>query len=302
MEQNKIMICGASSKTAEALIDFFLAESLDNLILTSSVILKLKENPRIKSFVIPVTDKQGIKRIALDERPHVIVNCAAMTDVDRCETDKMLAFELNAHIPDHLARVSKIIGAHFITFSTDYIFDGKNGPYTEEALPNPLSHYGKSKLAGENMCRATWDKLSIIRTNVVFGKSNYDKNDFIRWVAGKLEEDKEFKVISGQWCNPTYTVDLARAVSKLIQKKRYGIYNVAGTDWLNRYEIALLIADVFGGNVEHILADKPENLIQKAQRPAKGGLVTLKSETDLNIKFFNLRSSLEALKFKLTVF
>jgi dTDP-4-dehydrorhamnose reductase len=298
----KILIVGASSKTAEAIVRIFMQESQHEFILLSSNADLLPKIKGFKIYQINSLDKQGTKKICLAERPDVIINTVAMNDVDQCEVDKRLAWELNVYIVENLARIAKIIDAHFITFSTDYVFDGKKGPYTEDDVPNPLSYYGKSKLAGENMCLAGHNKSTIIRTNVVYGLSSYGKTNFIHWILEKLEKEEPINVITGQYCNPTFTDDLAISTLKIIDKKRFGIYHVAGADWLNRFEIANKVADVFAYDSELIKPQPPDSFIQKAKRPEKGGLITLKAKADLGLNYCGLESGLQALKFQLSEF
>ncbi len=296
MDKPKLLILGASSKTGEAIYKLLRAEGGYEFLVLSSQANQFNRYDNTKYYEISALERQDIRKICLDERPNIIINTAAMNAVDECEKKKKLTWDLNVHAVENLARISTIIEAHFITFSTDYIFDGRNGPYTEEGKPNPLSYYGKSKHAGENAALAGCDTTSIIRTNVVYGYSSFDKGDFIRWIVDKLSKKEQLNIIEGQYCNPTFTDDLARTVFKLINKKRYGVYNAAGADYMNRYEIAQKTASVFGFNNGLIKPMDPQELKQKAKRPENGGLVTLKAETDLGIKFSSLDNGLQALK------
>lgn len=252
-------------------------------------------------YTFDVTQKKTLDFIFEDERPDVVVNAAAMTDVDGCEVNKKMAMEMNAILPESLAIFANKYDFHLITFSTDYIFDGKKGPYLEDALPNPLSYYGKSKLAGENAVRIeATEKSTIIRTNVVYGNSSYNKTDFIRWVIDALKEEKPLNIIDGQWCNPTLSDDIAKGVFKIIEKKRKGIYNFAGRGYYNRYQIAILIAEIFGFDKRLITKIPSADLIQKAIRPEKGGLINLMAETSLGMKFSDLETGIINLKHQLS--
>ncbi|TNE36497.1 SDR family oxidoreductase, partial [bacterium] len=197
-------------------------------------------------YTFDIKEKKTLDFIIEDEKPDIVINTAAMTDVDGCEVNKKMAMEMNAILPESLSLFANKYNFHLITFSTDYIFDGKKGPYTEDDLPNPMNYYGKSKLAGENAVRIEAEKRStIIRTNVVYGNSSYNKTDFIRWVINSLKEEKQLNIIDGQWCNPTLTDDIAKGVYKIITKKRKGIFNFAGRGYYNRYQIAIKIAEIF---------------------------------------------------------
>ena len=252
-------------------------------------------------YTFDIREKKTLDFIIEDEKPDVVINAAAMTDVDGCETNKKMAMEMNAILPESLAIFAKKYNFHLITFSTDYIFDGKKGPYLEDALPNPLSYYGKSKLAGENAVKIeASDNSTIIRTNVVYGNSSYNKMDFIRWVVNALSEGKKLNIIDGQWCNPTLSKDIAKGVYKLIEKKSKGIYNFAGRGYYNRYDIAILIAEIFGFNKKLITKIPSADLKQKAVRPEKGGLINLKAESSLGMNFSTLKVGITNLKHQLS--
>ncbi len=296
----KILLTGGTSKTAEAIAKYYSTESNYDLFILSSDTGKMKFNSE-KKFSIDYANKKDLKKIVYGIEPDVVVNCAALTNVDECETNKSAAWNLNAELVETIAKMCRVMESRLITFSTDYIFDGQDGPYSETSMPNPLSNYGKTKLAGENLALSLLDELTIIRTNVVYGASSYGKGDFIRWIIEKLENGESIKIIEGQWCNPTYVRDLARSVSRAIINKSNGIFNVAGTDYLNRYEIALKIADYMGFDEDLIEPISVGSLKQLARRPVRGGLLTGKAENEFGIIFTGLEEGLEKLKFDMLV-
>lgn len=296
---HKILITGATGKLGEAVTNTLKREILDcELILLTQDVKSIAPKKKQKVVQAFYDDVKWVKNIVLEEKPNVIINCAAMTNVDACEDNHKLAMDLNAILPETLARAAKIIDAHLIHFSTDYIFDGKNGPYDEDAKPNPVSFYGKSKLAGENAIKVELsEKYTILRTNVVYGSSSYGKGDFISWLINNLEQERLLTIIDGQWCNPTFSEDIAWAVLKVVENKRYGIYNIAGKGYYNRFDIANIVAKVYELNSKLIKKIPEKDLVQKAKRPSKGGLINLKAESDLGIDFVDLKNGLIALKF-----
>lgn len=297
----KIIITGSTGKVAEAITKFLLREYIDTeLLLLTTKPKEIKPKTRAAVYSVDYTDVKWLKEFVNEHKPDIIINTAALTNVDACEDNKDLAMKLNATLPETLAIAAKKVDAHLITFSTDYIFDGENGPYHEDSVPNPINYYGKSKLAGENLVKGILEKLTIIRTNVVYGYSSYGKNDFIKWVHSKLKVEDKLDIITGQWCNPTFSDDIAWAVTKVMDLNIFGTYHVAGNDWLNRYEVALWVARIFGHNKKLINAVSPDTLEQKAERPKKGGLVITNTEATLGIKFSNLEEGLTSYKFQLT--
>ncbi len=287
-----ILITGATSKTAEAITRILYAETDWNLFLVSTDAKFKNYSYRIKSYNVNYFDLAQLKKLIYEIKPDVILNCAALTDIDLCETDRKLCWDLNTTLVENLASISRVIDCHLITISTDYLFDGKKGPYVEEATPNPINYYGKCKHAAENSCLVGLEKFTIIRTSSVFGISSYNKPNFISWLLDKFNADKTFNVIEGQYATPTITDDIAQAVLQVLIKTRYGIYNAAGTTFLNRYELAVKTAKCFGFNPELVQPIMPSELIQKAKRPEKAGLVTLKAISDLQCDFADVESAL----------
>lgn len=296
----KILITGSTGKVGEAITKLFIREydELELLLLTGDP-RHIKPTERTPVYQAFYTDVKWMKDFVIKNRPDVIINCAAMTNVDACEDDKEMAMQMNAKLPETLALAAKKIDAHLITFSTDYIFNGENGPYSELAIAEPINYYGKSKLAGENLAKVNCDKLTIIRTNVVYGQSNYGKNDFIRWILAKLKLGHSLNIITGQYCNPTLSDDIAWAVLRIVETGTTGVLNVSGKDWLNRYEIGVSVAESFGYDPKNIKPIDPSEFKQKAKRPEKGGLIVTSAEALLGVKFSSLKEGLTTLNFQL---
>src|SRR3989339_457528 len=278
MNDINIMILGASGRIANSLIRFFRLETNHRLILLSNFPEKL---PRYEGYdyqKINSLDFKEIKNVCFKEKPEIIINAAGYTDVDKSETERNTAWDLNVTLAENLASISRVIDSHLISFSSDYDF------------------YGRTKHGMENACLYNLNTSTVIRTNCIYGSEARGKTDFIRWVLYKLEQGFGFEIVNGQFCNPTYTEDIAVVVNKVISKKRYGIYHAGGPDWLSRYDIAVKTARIFSQDETLIKPINPSQLEQSAKRPNKGGLVTLKAQTDLGIEFTSLESGLMTLK------
>lgn len=295
----KVIITGSTGKIGEAVTKLIRKETNDiNLVLLTANPSQIKPSEKIQVVSADYSDQKWIKDFIQNEKPEFVINCAAMTNVDACEDDHKMAMDLNAIFPENLAKACKNINSKLIHFSTDYIFDGENGPYSEDDTPDPISFYGKSKLAGENAIKLTFDNYIIFRTNVVYGISSYGKNDFINWLISKFENTEKLKIITGQFCNPTFSEDIAWSVLKALQKKVTGVFNLAGNSWLNRYEIAKEIIKEFDFDKSLLEAIPSSELKQKASRPEKGGLINTRAEAILGIKFLNLKAGLSVLKYQ----
>lgn len=297
-----VVIAGARSKTAEAIARTLKSETPWKITLLSSGVLKEEHSDRVSLYPADYSGAKETKEIFMKELPDVIINTAAITNVDECEQNRKAAWQANVQWVEFLVRMCKITDARLIHFSTDYIFDGMRGPYSETDTPNPVNYYGKTKLAGENVCRTSNVPCAILRTNVVYGYSSYGHADFVQWTIGKLQEGKHFRVVTDQFSNPTLTDDLGLAAYRIIIKKRNGIYNIGGGDWLSRYEFAQIIAEQFQFDSRLIVPCTSADLQQKARRPLKGGLITLKAETDLGVKPTGIEAGLTTLRRQLQSF
>ena len=174
----------------------------------------------------------------------LIINCAAYNDVDKAETDSDFCMLLNSRAPLNLAKKAKEIGATFVTYSTDFVFDGDiRDPYTEEDMPNPPSVYAKSKRMGEEAVLAEYDKSFVIRTSWVFGIAN---NNFNKQVINWSKTRDELNIVDDQISVPTYSKDLAYFSWKLIETKKYGLYHMSNSGICSKYDQAKYVLDKIG--------------------------------------------------------
>lgn len=294
-EKDRILIIGAGSKTAEATHRILQSETPYDIYMVGRNVVKNDTHIIRADF----TNRKDIKEICMKIRPSVIVNTAAYTNVDGCEIHKQEAWTVNVKGVENLVQMCRLFDSHLIHFSTDYIFDGEKGPYTEEDIPHPIGYYGKTKLASENVCKTGHIPYTIIRTNVVYGSISTTSLDFVRWLIEKLEKKEKVRIVNDQYSNPTFIDDLGYAIERIIKRKRLGLYNIGGANWVSRWEFALKIAHVFGYDTDLIDAVSTEELHQQAHRPKLGGLVILKAETDLRMKMATIESGLATLKQRL---
>ena len=232
----------------------------------------------------------------MDFYPDYIINVAAYTNVDKCESEKELAWNINVNGVEYLAKYSVPSNAHLIHISTDYVFDGLAGPYSENDLPNPISYYGRSKLAGENVIKKFDIKSTILRTNVLFGPTKFGRPDFVKWVFNSLSENKNIRIVTDQINNPTYIEDLAQAIITICDSEKTGLFNIGGAELLNRLEFTKEIAEYFNLDFNLVEPIITADLNQPAPRPLNSGLINLKAETELNYKPRRLKECLGLIK------
>ena len=220
---------------------------------------------------LDVREASAVAEMVRALRPACIVAPAAAAQVDRCEREPQIAYPVNVSGMGHLIDAANEVGATLVHFSSDYIFDGREGPYDESAAANPLSQYGLQKLAAEHLVMQRAREALIVRTTVVYGEEPQEKN-FIYRLLGGLCEGREVAVPSDQLGTPTYAPALADAVFDLLALGARGVVNLAGEDLIARDEFAREAARAFGEDPELVRSVPTRELHQAAPRPLRAGL------------------------------
>jgi len=296
----RILICGANGLLGQRVAIMLSTQNEYEVLNTSVERSFVFDNMLLDYTQLDITNRGDTKSLVASFQPDIIINAAAITDVDWCETNREITWKVNVLAVENLVEAARKVKAKLIHISSDYIFDGKNGPYDEEAKPNPICYYGKSKLASENVIKIAEIPYVILRTNVLYGSGVNVKLNFATWVISKLEQGNQISIVDDQYGNPTYVGDLAMAVIKSFELNREGIFNIGGSEYLSRYDFAIRVAEVFGFNKELIKRIKTSELNQKAPRPLKSGLITLKAETQFGMRFLNATEGLSLLKRELS--
>lgn len=249
--------------------------------------------PAIGSPVrLDLADDRGIHDLLDRLRPDAIVHSAALTDVDRCERERELAYQLNVEGTRAIAQACQDVGAFLVYISTDYVFDGVGGMYREDELTNPISYYGTSKLLGEQFCHGC-----IARTCVIYGSQPASgKINFALWLIDRLRSGKQVSVVTDQFITPTLNTNLAGMVLEAADRRLAGIYHMAGATRISRYDFALQVADIFGLNADLILPSRMADLPWIARRPMDSSLDTSKASKMLANKPLGLAKSLQILR------
>ncbi len=297
--KNRILITGANGMLGQRVVDFYTHPG--NLELLS---ISIEDKPVIDSIdylQCDIADREKVKKAVYGFCPDFIINTAAYTNVDKSETEREAAWKVNVKAVEYLAEAARAIDAHLIHISSDYIFDGKNGPYSENTTPNPLGYYGRTKLASENALRISGCGYTILRTNVLYGTAPEGRPDFVKWVVKSLRDGNEIRIVTDQINNPTFIDDLVQAISKINEFNKTGIYNIGGREFLSRFDFTIKIADYFELNKTFIKPITTDDLNQPARRPLKSGLITLKAETELGYKPHTIKEALAEMKRELVL-
>ncbi len=245
---------------------------------------------------LDIIDKKKNREIIEKFQPDVLLNCAAFTNVDGAERDKKKAYEINVLGVKNLADALVGMKCHFIQISTDYVFNGLDGPYDENASTDPINYYGESKLEAEKVLEKYDFPVTIVRTNVIFGGSKKHKASFVDWVIDSLQKHETISIVNDQYNNPTWTDSLVAVFEKIIEKKATGLFHFGGKNYINRMHFALKISDVFKLNPQKIKPITTRTLGQLAKRPYKSGLITDKIEQELGVKVHDIQEALMAMR------
>ncbi|WP_256403595.1 dTDP-4-dehydrorhamnose reductase [Halorubrum salinum] len=220
--------------------------------------------------------------ILAEYEPDAVINCAAMTDVDGCDSNPELAHALNSEGPQRLALDCRNRDIEFVHVSTDYVFDGtKRDPYCESDRPNPQQVYGESKLAGEESVMATMSSALVVRLAFVWGvhRSEETITGFPAWIRDKLQEDVPVPVFSDQWVTPTRAGHAAEAILDLLAADHTGITHVASSSCITPYEFGRRIAERLGASESSLVSASTESVERAAARPAYSCLDVQKVES-----------------------
>jgi len=279
----KILITGSNGLLGQKLLHKLRGDSNVELIATSKGTNRVSEKNNYTYFDLDITNEKAVAKLISEQKPNVVINTAAMTNVDLCEDNKAECDALNVNAVQYLADACQQIDAHLIHISTDFIFDGEDGPYTEEDEPNPLSYYGLSKLKSEQLLEAHAVKWTVLRTIIVFGVGErLSKGNIVLWAKGALAKGDPLNIIDDQFRAPTLAEDLADACISAAKKKAYGIFNASGKDIMSIYEIVERIAKHYGNTTKNLNKISTSTLNQTAGRPPKTGFILDKSRKILD--------------------
>ncbi len=229
------------------------------------------------------------------EMPDLLINCVALTNVDYCEDHYDESKIINAEGARNLAEICKKNNIYFIHISTDGIFDGKKGNYSEEDMPNPINVYGKTKLLAEKFVKETGGKYAIIRTNI-YGWNHEEKFSLAEMILDKLRKKEKLKGFRDTFFSPILTTNLGRAILELYEKNYQGIINIAGSETDSKLDFAKKIAQIFGENESLIESISIDDFKLRAKRPKNLSLNVNKARKILKTRLLNVEEGLKEFK------
>lgn len=280
----KILITGANGLLGQKLVSLLEQEKDIELLATSRGSSRLQEKG-LNYKSLDIESKEEVMDIVGSFKPDTIIHTAAMTNVDTCEQQKDACWKVNVHAVENLVAAAEANSAFFVHLSTDFIFSGEDGPYSEEDEAQPVNYYGESKLASEEVvrnCKAPW---AIIRTVLVYGITpGMSRSNIILWVKDGLQNGKTLQIVDDQLRSPTLAEDLAAGCLLVARQKAEGIWHISGKEMLTPYDMAIKTADFFGLDKSLINKTDSSRFTQPAKRPPKTGFVIRKAKEQLGYK------------------
>lgn len=295
----KILITGSNGLLGQKLV-LQLKERKDVQIIATSVGANRLNNKEGYVFEsLDITDKAAVDSIFNKYHPDVIINTAAMTNVDACETKRDECWALNVTAVQNLVDTitSNKSACHLIHLSTDFIFDGEKGTeYNESDIPNPTSYYGLSKYESERVLEKSTISWAIARTIIVYGiVDNMSRSNLVLWAKDALTKGQKINVVDDQFRSPTFAEDLAAGCVLIADKKAKGIYNLSGPNTLSILELVYKIADCWNLDKSLITPSKSDTINQAAKRPPRTGFDISKAKLELGYTPHSFEAGLKIL-------
>jgi len=289
----KILVTGASSLPGFRAVTEALGKG-------HRIVAVRKENPvpvedeKVRDVRLDVTDQAALHRLLAEERPDAVLHMAALGDVDLCEKDKPLAWKVNVTATMNL--VSSLSGwrPFLVYLSTDYVFDGDRGGYTENDPPNPVDYYGLTKLMGEVACSSAISDCAIVRASSIYGLGPGRKN-FAKFLIEKLSNRETVQALVDQYTSPSQATLLGKAVTEITEKRLKGIFHVT-SERMSRYEFATRLAEELGFDKSLIKQASIEEMRWLAKRPRDSSLRSEATRRALDTDFYSTEKAFDTLK------
>jgi dTDP-4-dehydrorhamnose reductase len=287
----KVLITGANGLLGSKLVEA--AERLDHEVYASDITQPLQGIP----VHFDISDRKQVDSNFDKVVPEAVVHCAAMTDVDKCETARELAWKINVTGTENIVKASDRTKAFLICVSTDFVFNGEKGRYTEEDAPDPINYYGLTKLEAEKRVQDMTGKHCIVRASVIFGSNPaLGKVNFALWLLEKLRRKESVNIVTDQWNSPTLNTNMAEMMLEILERKLEGAIHVSGATRINRFDFAKLLASTFKLDSDLIRPVTSAEFSWPARRPRDSSLSTKKASRLLRNKPLEIRQAFLRLK------
>lgn len=281
----KVLVTGSNGLLGQKLTDYYKTQPQVQLIATARGGDRYAEQTGYTYQSLDITNQAEVDAVIAQYKPDVVINTAAMTNVDACESDHAGCDALNIDAVKYLVAACDAHNAHLVHLSTDFIFDGTHGPVTEEETPKPLSYYGNSKYLAEQWVINNSKSWAIIRTVLVYGVVNdMSRSNIVLWAKTNLEQGKTLNVVGDQFRTPTLAEDLAQGCALAAAQKAQGIYHISGSDFMSVFDLVYRVAAYFNLDKNLLNLSTSEGIKQPAKRPPITGFIIDKAKQELGYK------------------
>ena len=293
----RILLTGSNGLLGQKIVYASLKRNDIQLLATSKGENRLHSKAGYHYASMDITNADEVTAIVENFKPHYIINTAAMTNVDACEKDQENCWKMNVEAVKTMTELCQRHNIHFIHLSTDFVFDGEKGNYSEEDVPNPLSHYARSKYESEKVVQQAKIDAAVLRTIIIYGVvDDKQRSNVVIWTINSLRQQKDINVISDQIRSPTLAEDLADACVQAALKRATGIYHVSGSETISILDMVNRTADFFQLDKKYIHPITTAQLNQPAKRPLLTGFNIDKAKRELNFRPHTLQQGLEIVK------
>jgi len=284
MDVKRILLTGSNGLLGQKIVKLIQEKYADQyqLLATSKGENRIQKQEGFDFRSLDISDATAVSALFDSFQPNYLINTAAMTNVDACEEDKEGCRKANIEAVKILGEACEKHNTFFLHLSTDFIFDGEAGPYTEEDKPNPLSYYGWSKLEGEKVVKGLQCPSAIARTIIVYGVAEQmSRSNIVLWAKSALEKGDPLTIVNDQFRSPTLAEDLAKGCMQIVENDAEGVYHLSGKDFMSIIELVRRVARYFGLNESQLSEVSSTSLNQAAKRPPKTGFILDKATKDI---------------------
>jgi len=297
MSKRTILITGSNGLLGQKLIHQLIGSDAFELIATAKGENRVSNAGSFRFIELDITNREDVLKVIGAESPDVVINTAAMTNVDACESAKDECWDLNVKAVEYLVEACALSESHFIQLSTDFVFDGLAGPYVETDKPNPVSFYGWSKYAAELCVEMSGLKnWSIVRTIIIYGLvEDMSRSNIVLWAKQAMEKGDVINVVDDQFRSPTLAEDLAEGCILIADQKANGIFHLSGEETMSILDLVYKVGDFFNLDASIVKPIKSASLNQAAKRPPRTGFLIDKAKNELQYQPKSFEKGLEIL-------
>jgi len=277
-----ILVTGSNGLLGQKITSVILQQKQFKLIATSKGLNRFQIAEGYDYAEMDILDPSQVREVIVKYKPDAIIHTAALTNVDKCEAERELAYRLNVEAVHTLVAICEEFNIQLVHLSTDFIFDGAAGPYDELGAPNPLSYYGLTKLEAEEVIKNSPCKWAILRTIIVYGIiGDKNRSNIVLWAKDALEKGTSINVVNDQWRMPTLVDDLADCCLLAVEKDAYGVFNASGKEMMSILELVYRVADHWKLDRSLIKPVSSDSIPYAAKRPVRTGFILDKTIREL---------------------